>query len=508
MAAAALPRSAAGPNSPWLIAVIVSIATFMEVLDTTIANVALRHIAGALGASQQESTYITTSYLVSNAVIIPISGWLCNVVGRKRFYMTCVAIFTAASVACGLSTSLAMIVVCRVLQGVGGGGLAPVEQSIFADSFPPEKRAVAFSVYGLTIIAAPALGPVLGGLLTDNLSWQWAFFINLPVGLLSLVLTWFFVYDSPTLKEDRRRLLARGLRIDYLGFALLVVGFGALQVVLDRFEPDDGFSSSLVTSFAILSGAAIVALIVRELVIAEPIVNIRLLKNRAFAISNVVMFFFGFIISATTQLLPQLTQDLVGYDATTAGLTLGLGGFATIVFMPIAGLLTGRVVQPRWLVFGSLIGMGFALRVAAGLDIQSAFVDFSVSRISQVVWMPFVFIPLSAVQFIGIPDGKNNEASAIINMVRNIGGSIGLAVATTMLSWRGQFHYERLAEHITASKGYSAGAALQSIARTVSSQSSIMSYLDIFTMLGFTALIVAPLALFLPKMPKGAALAH
>ena len=508
MNAASLPRSAAGPNSPWLIAIIVSIATFMEVLDTTIANVALTHIAGSLGASQDEATYVITSYLVSNAIIIPISGWLTNVIGRKRFYMMCVALFTASSVACGFSTSLTMIIVCRVVQGLGGGGLAPVEQSIFADSFPPEKRAVAFALYGLTVIAAPALGPVLGGILTDNFSWQWVFFINLPVGIVSLVLTGLFVHDSPALKEDRRRLLAKGLRIDYIGFALLVLGFGCLQVVLDRFEPDDGFSSSLVTSAAIVSGAAIVGLIVRELVIADPIVNLRLFENRAFAISSVVMFLFGFIINSTTQLLPQLTQELAGYDATTAGLSLALGAFATIVFMPIAGLITGRLVQPRWLVLVSLIGTGFAMRYAAGLDIQSAFFDFSVARFIQVVWMPFIFIPLSAVQFIGVPEGKNNEASAIINMVRNIGGSIGLAVSTTMLSWRGQFHYERLGEHITASKGYSASVALQSIARTISAQASIMSYLDVFTILGFAALVIAPLALFLPNMPKGAALEH
>ena len=279
-------------------------------------------------------------------------------------------------------------------------------------------------------------------------------------------------------------------------------------MVLDRFEPDDGFSSSLVTSAAIVSGAAIVGLIVRELVIADPIVNLRLFENRAFAISSVVMFLFGFIINSTTQLLPQLTQELAGYDATTAGLSLALGAFATIVFMPIAGLITGRLVQPRWLVLVSLIGTGFAMRYAAGLDIQSAFFDFSVARIIQVVWMPFIFIPLSAVQFIGVPEGKNNEASAIINMVRNIGGSIGLAVSTTMLSWRGQFHYERLGEHITASKGYSASVALQSIARTISAQASIMSYLDVFMILGFAALVIAPLALFLPNMPKGATLKH
>ena len=234
--AADLPRSAAGPNSPWLVAVIVSIATFMEVLDTTIANVSLRHIAGTLAAGEDESTYIITSYLVSNAIILPISGWLANVVGRKRFYMICVAIFTLSSVACGFATSLPMMIAFRVLQGIGGGGLAPVEQSIFADSFTPAKRAIAFALYGFTVVTAPAIGPMLGGWLTDNYSWHWVFFINLPVGILSLVLTYFFVYDSPLVKEDRRKLLAKGFRIDYVGFGLVALGFGTLQVVLDRFE--------------------------------------------------------------------------------------------------------------------------------------------------------------------------------------------------------------------------------------------------------------------------------
>ena len=470
---------------------------------------ALRHIAGALGASQQESTYITTSYLVSNAIIIPISGWLCNVVGRKRFYMICVAIFTAGSVACGFSTSLTMIVVCRVLQGIGGGGLAPVEQSIFADSFSPEKRAIAFAVYGLTIIAAPAAGPVLGGIITDNLSWQWVFFINLPVGLVSLVLTYFFVYDSPMLKEERRRFLAKGLKIDYLGFALLVIGFGALQVVLDRFEPDDGFSSSYVTSFAIVSGAAIVALIVRELTIAEPIVNLRLLNNRAFAISNVVMFFLRFhhlgdnaALAAADPRPCWLRRDHGGAHARRGRFRDDhLHADRRHGHRTIGPAAVGSFSDP-WSAWASRCRSPRA-SISSPPSPTSAS-----SRISQVVWMPFVFIPLSAVQFIGVPADKNNEASAIINMVRNIGGSIGLAVATTMLSWRGQFHYERLAEHITAAKGFSVGPALNAIARTVSSQSSIMSYLDIFTMLGFIALIVAPLALFLPKMPKGAALAH
>ena len=258
---ASLPRSAAGSYNPWLIAVIVSIATFMEVLDTTIANVALRHIAGGLGASQDQSTYITASYLVSNAIVLPISGWLANVVGRKRFYMICVLIFTVSSVACGFATSLPLMIVFRVLQGFGGGGLAPVEQSIFADTFTPEKRAMAFALYGLTVVTAPAIGPMLGGWITENYSWHWVFLINFPVGVLSLVLTGMFVSDSKLVKEERKALLSKGLRIDYFGFALIAVGFGCLQILLDKFERNDGFSSPFICWLAGISAVSLLVLV-------------------------------------------------------------------------------------------------------------------------------------------------------------------------------------------------------------------------------------------------------
>ena len=500
-----LPRSAAGPNSPWLLAVVVSIATFMEVLDTTIANVALRHIAGSLAASQDESTYIVTSYLVSNAIILPISGWLSNVIGRKRFYMGCVALFTVASVACGMANSLGMMLFFRVLQGIGGGGLAPTEQSIFADSFTPKQRALAFSLYGFTVVTAPAIGPVLGGFLTDTFSWHWVFLINLPFGLLSLFLTWTFVYDSPTVVKEREERIARGIKIDYVGFILVAIGFGCLQVVLDRFERDDGFSSLFISSFAAASVLSLVLLVVWELNHEQPIVNLRLLKIPAFAISNLVMFAFGFMIVSTTQLLPQLTQELMGYNAFTAGLTLGAGGAITLFFMPLAGVITGRLVQPKWLILMAMCGTAGALHYASGLDLQASFFNISLSRVIQVIWMPFIFIPLSAVQFQGVPPAKNNEASAIINLMRNLGGSVGVSVVTTELQWRGQFHHARLAEHITPYNGYGFGSNLRSIGAEVTRQASILSYLDVFTILSILALCVIPFILFLPNIPKGAA---
>ena len=499
-----LPRSAAGPNSPWLLAVVVSIATFMEVLDTTIANVALRHIAGSLAASQDESTYVITSYLVSNAIVLPISGWLSNVIGRKRFYMICVGLFTISSVACAFATNLPMMLLFRVLQGVGGGGLAPTEQSIFADSFTPKQRALAFSLYGFTIVTAPAIGPVLGGWLTDSFSWHWVFLINLPVGVLSLTLTWLFVYDSPLVQQERKALIAKGLRVDYIGFLLIILGFGSLQIVLDRFEREDGFSSTLIVVLSIACVVSLATLVVWELVHDQPVMNLRLLKVPAFSISCVIMFMFGFIIVSTTQLLPQLTQELLGYDATTAGLTLGVGGFLTLFIMPLAGVVTGKLIQPRWLVFSALCGTAGALHYASGLNLEISFFNASLSRVIQVIWLPFIFIPLSAVQFTGVPPGKNPDASAIINLMRNLGGSWGVSVATTELAWRSQFHTARLSEHITPYNGYGWGVPLGQIARAVREQATILSYLDVFTVLSLVALSVAPLALFLPDVQKGA----
>ena len=504
----ALPRSAAGNHSPWLIAVIVSLATFMEVLDTTIANVALRHIAGSMAASEDEATYILTSYLVSNAIVLTISGWLANVIGRKRYYMFSVALFTVSSVLCACSTELWMILVCRVLQGIGGGGLAPVEQSIFADSFTPQKRALAFSLYGFTVVTAPAIGPALGGWLTDNYSWHWVFLINLPIGLLSLVLTGIFVVDSPALKRDRKALLAKGLKIDYVGFILVALGFGCLQIVLDRFSRDDGFSSHFISGMSLVSGISLVSLLVWEWFTPQPVMNLRLLKSRAFAISNVVMFLFGFIIISTTQLLPQLTQELLNYDATNAGLTLSMGGLVTVFGMPIAGLITNRVIPAKYIIAFAMFGVGIAMVGAGTLDLNAGFVDFSMMRASQAVWMPFIFIPLSSVQFVGVPADKSNDASALVNLMRNLGGSVGVSIVTTQLQWQSQRHQTYLAGHVTPYNGYGYGHSLQAISLLVQQQASILSYLDVFVMLGVVALCITPLAFFLPKVGKGAPAGH
>jgi DHA2 family multidrug resistance protein len=491
-----------------MIAMVVSIATFMEVLDTTIANVALRHIAGSLAADQDESTWILTSYLVSNAIVLPVSGWLANVIGRKRFYMICVGLFTFSSLLCAMSTSLGMMLCARVLQGIGGGGMAPTEQSMFADTFAPEKRAQAFALYGLTVVSAPAIGPILGGWLTDNLSWHWVFLINLPVGLLSLTLVGLLVVEPEVLKRERKELLAKGLNIDVLGLILVVLGFGALQILLDRYELDDGFSSGFITTLGVISGGSLLGLVVWELFHPQPVVDVRLIGHRSFGICCGLMFLVGFLLISTTQLLPQLAQTLLGYDATTSGMTLAVGGIATVFIMPISGVVTGRLIQPKWLILMAVVGTAWSMLAASSLDLSVSFGSISLARLSQVVWLPFLFIPLSAVSYVGLPPDRSNEASALINLMRNLGGSVGVSFVTTMLAERTQFHHARLAEHITAYNGFGWDMPLAPINALVQAQASIMSYLDIFWLLGILALVAAPAILLLPRVPKGAVAAH
>ena len=480
----------------------------MEVLDTTIANVALRHIGGSLAADQDETTWILTSYLVSNAIVLPVSGWLANVIGRKRFYMICVALFTFSSLLCAMSSSLGMMLAARVLQGIGGGGMAPTEQSMFADTFPPEKRAQAFALYGLTVVSAPAIGPVLGGWLTDNLSWHWVFLINLPVGLLSLTLVGLLVVEPEVMQAERRALLRKGLKVDVVGLMLVVLGFGALQILLDRYELDDGFSSGFISSLAVVSVVCLLGLVVWELLHPQPVVNIRLLRHRSFGICCGLMFLVGFLLISTTQLLPQLAQSLLGYSATTAGLTLGIGGIASLLLMPVAGIVTGRVVQPKWLILMAVVGVGVSMLLASRLNLDVSFWSISYARISQVVWLPFLFIPISAVSYVHLPANRNNEGSALINLMRNLGGSVGVSFVTTVLQERSQFHHARLAEHITAYNGFGWDRALAPVDAMVRAQASVMSYLDIFWLLGLISLAVAPVILFLPRVSKGAAVGH
>ena len=506
---ASLPRSAAGGHNPWLIAMVVSLATFMEVLDTTIANVSLRHIAGGLGASQDEATWILTSYLISNAIVLPVSGWLATLIGRKKFYMGCVALFTGSSFMCALAPNLGTMIFFRVLQGLGGGGLAPTEQSIFADTFAPAQRAKAFAFYGVTVIVAPAIGPLLGGWLTDSFSWHWIFLINLPVGAAALTLIWFLVDEPQAVKDDTAQ-FRRNFIPDWLGFLLVAATFGCLQVVLDRFQEDDGFASNLIVAFFIVFVCSAIFLVLWEWQHPQPVFDVKLFKVGSFGAANMVMLLVGITLFSTTQLIPQFAQNLLQYDALAAGKTLALGGLAAAVMMPFAGIAATKL--PPWLLVGlGLVCTGLALIHTGDLNGQISFYDLSMSRVYQSVCLPFLFVSLTTAGYVGIPPDRNNEASAIINLSRNLGGSIGVAAATTELAWRIQFHHERLGEQV-ASIGERGRQLMQhgqaAVEQLVNVQAQVLSYLDIFYVFGMMALVVTPIAFFLKTPAPGEAHGH
>jgi DHA2 family multidrug resistance protein len=499
----ALERSAAGDHNPWLVAVIVSMATFMEVLDTSIANVSLQHIAGSMAASQDESTWVLTSYLVSNAVVLPISGWLSRVVGRKRFYMTCVGVFGASSLLCGLAPSLPWLIVFRVLQGLGGGGLAPSEQSILADSFPEEKRGQAFALYGIAVVVAPTLGPTLGGFITDSFSWRWIFLINVPVCFLSLFLSGMILTDPPAVEKERTDAAKGGIKVDFLGFILVAVGLGCLQVVLDKGTEDDWFSSDFILIFAVISAISLVALVIWELNHEDPIVDLPLLRSKNFAAAMVVMFVTGFILISTTQMLPQFLQSVMGYTATKAGLALTAGGFATLVMMPIVGALL-RKVQPRYLIAFGLIVESLACLYLRGFNTDISFGHAALGRMFQGFGLPFLFVPITTVSYAGLPPGKSNNASALINTMRNLGGSFGISMAVGLLARRGQYHHSRLAGtfNVFTKARAGSGITLAGFGRMLERQAEMLSYIDVFMFLAILAACAIPFTFLLREIKQ------
>ena len=503
------PNSAAKPGvNPWLVAVVISMATFMEVLDTSIANVALGHIGGSLGASQSQATWVLTSYLAANAIVIPISGWLSNTLGRKRFYMICVALFTVSSFLCGIAPSLGVLLFCRVLQGAGGGGLAPSEQSMLADTFPGKYFGMAFAVYGIAVVAAPAIGPTLGGWITDNFSWRWIFFMNIPVGVVSLLLTQRLIQDPPPDPARKRK----PVRIDAMGFAFVVLAFGALQVVLDKGQEADWFGSNLIVGFMVLTVLGFIGLVVWETLIEkEPVVDLPLLRNGSLATSMALQFVVGFILNSTTVLVPLLAQQLLGYDATQAGLVLMPGGLMLMVMMPIAGQLV-RKVQPKYLMAFGLSLLTVSLVMMSGFTAQIAFHNLLWARLIQCLGLPLFFIPLNTIAYSNLPPGKSNQASAMMNLMRNLGGSIGIAVATTLLVRRAQVHQAYLAATATranlalmhrlrASSGITPRSLL-GFYNQVQVQAVMLSYLDVFRILTVACVIVISVVLLLRRVRK------
>jgi DHA2 family multidrug resistance protein len=507
-----------GSINPWVIAVTVTLATFMEVLDTSIANVALPHIKGNLSAGADESTWVLTSYLVSNAIVLPLSGWLSSLIGRKRFYMSCVALFTVSSFLCGLAPSLGALVCFRILQGVGGGGLQPSEQAILNDTFPLEKRGMAFAVYGLAVVVAPTIGPWLGGWITDNFSWRWIFYINVPVGIVSLLLTSVLVSDPPYMK---RASVKRGFRIDYVGIGLISLGLGSMQIILDKGQREDWLSSNFIVCFFVLMLFGIVAGIWWELRQKEPVVDLRMLKDRNFAVATVAMFFLGFVLYASTVLIPQFLQELLGYTARLAGMALSPGGAVIMCMMPVVGFLVSKVDTRILITFGCMVSAS-ALFVMAGWDLGLDYGHAVRARMLQSFGLAFLFIPINVAAFAYVPREKTNMGTGIINLARNIGASVGIATVTTLLERRTQAHQARLMEHVNGlSAAYhntlhgnetrliSAGSGLAQasaqahgmIYNTVQRQAAMLGFIDNFKMLGVVFFAVIPVLLVLRK-PK------
>ncbi len=510
--------------NPWIVAVVVAMATFMEVLDTTIANVALPYIAGGLAVSSDEASWVITTYLVANAVSLTASTYLAEAFGRKKIYMICVVLFTASSVMCGVAWSLDSLLIFRILQGLGGGGMVPLSQSILADSFPPAKRGQAFALFGLAIVVAPVVGPTLGGFLADNVGWEWCFLVNGPVGLLTLFLIW-MVLPSKTIVEERRLLKGSALRFDLIGFILVATFLGSLEIILDRGQEDDWFASSFIIGFTAVCAASLALMIPWLITRKDPIIDIRLLGHRQFASSFVVMGLAGAILLAATQFLPLLVQQDFGYTATWAGLVLSPGGVATAVMMIAVGRLL-TFVQPKYLIaIGGLI-------VAAGLygltrlyaDVDFAF--FAWSRVIVGAGLPLIFIPVLTASYAGIPAEKTDQASAMMNAARNVGGSIGIAIGVNVLADRGQFHQSRLVESVTpSSQAYretlqqvidyfvahgtelaqARQQAIQWIGKQVEHQAALMAYIDVFWVLMLLALAAVPLALMLSSVKPGTA---
>ena len=515
-------RSAAGDRNPWLIATVISISAFMEVLDTAIANVSLRHIAGATSSTYDQATWVLTSYLVANAIVIPLSSWLSETIGRKRYYMSSVALFSLASLMCGLAPNLPFLIGARIVQGLAGGGLQPSTQAMLVDTFPPQKRGQAMAMFGFTVILAPTIGPVLGGFITDHFSWHWIFLINVPVGALSLVLVQAFVTEPKVLIEERESRWRRGIRLDTVGFMLIAVGLGFLEVTMDRGERADWFQSPYIWLTAILAALGLVGFVIWELSDREPLLDLTLFKHRNFAAATFIIMIVGVILFGTTQFIPQLLQEVLGYTATSAGLAMTLGGAVTLIAMPIAGLLSNRI-QPRYLIGVALIIEVFALWNMTQLNTQMSFADAAMARLWQALGIPFMFVPLITIAYAGLPRSASNQASALLNVGRNIGGSIGISAVQAFLATRQQFYQARLTEtlnplnpvysagiaHIArelVNRGQSQLAASQiavgQLYQALLKQASMLAFIDCFWVLMVFVAVITPTIFLLQDNPK------
>jgi MFS transporter, DHA2 family, multidrug resistance protein len=528
LAAAAVQSPSPGPVlvqrarpivNPWVIALTVTLATFMELLDTSIANVSLPYIAGGLGRSYDEVTWILTTYLVANAVVLPLSAWLSRVLGRKNYYLLCVALFTVTSFLCGIAPSLGVMLCARILQGIGGGGLAPVEQAILVDTFPPHKRAAAFALYTMAIVTAPAIGPVLGGWITDNYNWRWVFFINIPVGILSLALTSRFVHDPPAFAAERRtvRNAAGKLKIDGIGIALIGLGSGALEVVLDRGEIDDWFGSRFIVWTCAAAVVCLVAAVVWELNQKDPVIEFRLLRIRNFAIANLFYFLFGFGLFASTTMIPQILQSLYGYRAIDAGLVLGPGAFVITVLAPVGAQFVQRgIIQPRYLLLIAVIVVGISFLHYSHFNLDTDYSHYAWARALQGLGYAFFFVPLTMIAYSQLRPEQNNKASSLTNFFRNWGGSFGIAFLNTASDRRLEFHQATVGAAIAGTSPQeqqrvsgltrylsahgmapadAARAAYQHVYAQLQAQAHLLAFMDCFHVIAVVTLVAAPIVL-------------
>jgi MFS transporter, DHA2 family, multidrug resistance protein len=514
--------------NPWFIAVTVTIAAFMELLDTSIANVALPYIGGGLGRSYDEVTWILTTYLVANAVVLPMTAWLSRLLGRKTYYLLCVILFTISSLFCGLAPSLGFMLIWRIVQGVGGGGLAPVAQSILVDTFPPARRAAAFALFTVVIVTAPAIGPVLGGWITDNYTWRWIFFINVPVGLLSLYLSNKLIHDPEAFTQERLAAKAAGrMSVDTIGIVLITLASGALEISLDRGQIDDWFGSSFITTMLLIAVFGWVGTVMWELYVKEPIIDFRLLNNRNFAIASTLFVVFGIGLFGTTTLVPQMLQSLYGYRAIDAGLILGPGALVITCLAPIsAQLLQRNLVSAKTLVLMSLSFIAAAMFVFSNMNLDTNGPHYAGTRALQGVGYGLFLVPVNMIAYSQLRPDQNNKASSLTNLFRNWGGSFGIAFVTTAAERRANFHQLNLGSHLGSSSqslqqnaeamvshlmrhGFTSAdaepAALGVVYQQLLHQSVFLAFMDCFRVIGWLTLTMIPLVIFVRKFKGGKA---
>ncbi len=513
-------------TNKWIVALTVILPTFLEVMDTSVVNVSLPHIQGSLSAGVDEVTWVLTSYLVANAIIIPITGWLASIFGRKRYLIFSIVVFTVSSLACGAAPSLEILVLARILQGLGGGGLQPLSQAILLEAFPVAEHGMAMAVFGMGVVFAPILGPVVGGWITDNWSWRWVFYINLPVGILAIFLAGILIHDPDYIRKAK-------LRIDYWGLILITLGLGCLQIVLDKGEREAWFDSNLIVLLTVITVVSLIVFTMVELRSKNPVVNLRVFRDRTFASGSAIMFMGFFSLFGGFVLLPLYAQTLMGYTAVWAGFVLGPGGIASLFIMPVAGILMRKRVSSRLLLAIGLATMAYALWLMSGLNLEADFFGIAWPRIVQGFGIGLFFVPLAASTYVNIPKEEMGNASGIFNLLRNLGGSFGVAVSSTLLSQRAQVHQTFLVEHVTPfsttlrdyamrilqllpGQGQSPEQSpmlLAGIYREVLRQANMLAFNDIFWLFAWFTAVLVPLTLLMQKPkhagpPESAVAAH